>query len=285
MDRDIPLALAIDSAGGVIAVGGYTSSDSFPTASPSQATGGANDDGFLSIFVEAAGVQGASFARGTLAPNSIGSVFGTHFSTETLSAAPTPLPTSLLGVSVSITDSQGTSRDCELFVVSPGQINVVVPGATALGAATITVKTADGRQLRGKIDIAAVAPGLFSANATGQGLATANVGRLGNGVLTFEPLARFEGGQFAAEPIDMGPATDQIYLIMYGTGLRGATQATATVGGTSAAVVGPVAQGQFVGVDQMNLGPLPRTLIGRGSVNIVTQIGGKTANTVTATFK
>jgi uncharacterized protein (TIGR03437 family) len=284
-DRDIPLALALDAVGGVVVVGGYTSSDNFPTASPSQATGGASDDGFLAIYVEAAAVQGASFARGTLAANSIGSVFGSHFSTQTQSATTTPLPTSLLGVSVSVTDSQGTSRDCELFVVSPGQINIVVPTATAVGAATITVKTADGRQLRGKIEIAAVAPGLFSVNATGQGLAAANVGRLRNGVFTFEPLARFENGQFVAEPIDMGPATDEIFLIMYGTGLRGSTQATANVGGTTAAVNGPVAQGQFVGVDQMNLGPLSRTLIGRGQVDIVTQVGGKTVNTVTATFK
>jgi uncharacterized protein (TIGR03437 family) len=191
----------------------------------------------------------------------------------------------LLNVSVGVTDSQGTSRDCELFVVSPGQINIVVPGATAVGPATITVKTADGRELRGKVEIAAVAPGVFSANASGQGLATASVGRLRNGVFTFEPLARFENGQFVPEPIDMGPATDEIYLIMYGTGLRGAAQATATVGGTQAAVIGPVAQGQFVGVDQMNLGPLSRTLTGRGQVNIVAQVGGKTVNTVTATFK
>jgi hypothetical protein len=35
----------------------------------------------------------------------------------------------------------------------------------------------------------------------------------------------------------------------------------------------------------MNLGPLSRTLIGRGQVNIVAQVGGKTVNTVTATFK
>jgi uncharacterized protein (TIGR03437 family) len=238
--------------------------------------------------VEAAGVNGASFARGgTLAPDSIGSVFGSHFSTGIEQAATTPLPTSLLGVSVSITDSQGTSRDCELFVVYPGQINFAVPGATALGPAVVTVRTADGRLLRGAITIAAIAPGLFSLSGPAGLTAAANVGRLRDGVLTFEPLARPipQKSAFVVEPIDMGPETDQIFLIMYGTGLRGSTQATATVGGTPVAVNGPVAQGQFVGVDQMNLGPLPRTLIGRGSVLIVAQVGGKTTNFVTAYFQ
>jgi len=283
--RDIPLAVGLDSVGGVVAVGGYTDSSNFPAASPAQATRGSGDDGFLAVYVEAAAVQGANFARGTLAANAIASVFVSHFSAQTQAATTTPLPTSLLGVSVSVTDSQGTSRDCELFVVSPGQINVVVPAATAAGAAAVTVKTADGRQLRGKIEIAAVAPGLFSANATGQGLAAANVGRLRNGVFTFEPLAQFQGGQFVPVPIDMGPATDQVFLIMYGTGLRGANGAAVSVGGTAVGVTGPVAQGQFVGVDQMNLGPLPRTLIGRGSVNITGTAGGKAFNTVTATFQ
>jgi uncharacterized protein (TIGR03437 family) len=189
-------------------------------------------------------------------------------------------------VSVTITDSQGGERACGLFFVSPGQINFVVPGATALGPAVVTVRTADGRLLRGAITIVAVAPGLFSANASGQGVAAANVLRVRNGVFTFEPLAQLQGGQFVPVPINMGPPTDEIYLVLYGTGMRGANGATtAAVGGTAVGVAGPVDQGQFVAVDQMNLGPLPRTLIGRGAVNITGLAGGKALNTVSVTFQ
>ena len=48
---------------------------------------------------------------------------------------------------------------------------------------------------------------------------------------------------------------------------------------------GPVAQGQFDGLDQINLGPLPRELAGRGEVDIVITVDGKQANVVTVTFE
>ena len=35
---------------------------------------------------------------------------------------------------------------------------------------------------------------------------------------------------------------------------------------------GPVAQGQFDGLDQLNLGPLPRSLAGRGEVEVVVTV-------------
>jgi uncharacterized protein (TIGR03437 family) len=57
--------------------------------------------------------------------------------------------------------------------------------------------------------------------------------------------------------------------------------AQATIGGAPVAASGPVPQSQFVGLDQVNLGPLPRTLAGRGEVDVQLTIGGRTANVVT----
>ena len=37
-------------------------------------------------------------------------------------------------------------------------------------------------------------------------------------------------------PVDLGASTDQVFLSLYGTGFRGATQATATVGGVTVPV-------------------------------------------------
>jgi uncharacterized protein (TIGR03437 family) len=45
------------------------------------------------------------------------------------------------------------------------------------------------------------------------------------------------------------------------------------------------AQGDQVGLDQLNLGVIPRSLIGKGSVNLVVRTENKTANTVTVTIR
>jgi len=74
----------------------------------------------------------------------------------------------------------------------------------------------------------------------------------------------------------------KIYLLLYGTGMRGGP-ATATVGGVAVPVVGPVAQGQYQGLDQINLGPLPLR-IGPGQRQIVIRQGDALANEVTVTF-
>lgn len=90
-----------------------------------------------------------------------------------------------------------------------------------------------------------------------------------------------------AVPIDLGGINDQVYLVLYGTGIRfrnSLSQVTATVGGVSATVSYAGSQNGFVGLDQVNL-LLPRTLIGRGLVDIALNIDGKTANTVRVSIK
>jgi len=94
----------------------------------------------------------------------------------------------------------------------------------------------------------------------------------------------FDPKTLAATPVDLGSSGDQIYLELYGTGLRGGS-ATATVGGVNVPVIGPVPQGQFIGLDQINLGPLPRTLAGRGEVEIALMVAGQPSNVVTVTIR
>jgi uncharacterized protein (TIGR03437 family) len=93
-------------------------------------------------------------------------------------------------------------------------------------------------------------------------------------------------GSRSAVPIDVSRPDSQVYLLLYGTGMRNAVErAAATVGGLSVAVAGPVAQGQYEGLDQVNLGPLPSSLVGRGEIEIVLTVDGKTANRATVTVK
>ena len=89
--------------------------------------------------------------------------------------------------------------------------------------------------------------------------------------------------QYVTSPIDLSAETDQTYLSLYGTGFRGfssASAVTATVGGVNVPVVGTAAHSQFAGLDQVNIGPLPRTLAGKGDSSIVLKVDGKTSNAV-----
>jgi hypothetical protein len=107
-----------------------------------------------------------------------------------------------------------------------------------------------------------------------------------DGTQGFEPVARFDAttNRFVSVPIDLGPGTDQVFLIPFGTGLRFGATAAATIGGANAEVLFAGAAPGFVGLDQANV-RLPRSLIGRGEVDVVLTVDGKTANTVTASIK
>ncbi len=235
-------------------------------------------------------VSAASFSgEFGAAPESIASGFGEGLASEIVVATELPLPTSLAGTVVRITDSEGTQILAQLFFVAPLQINYLIPEDTAPGLALVVVET-DGQEVaRGILQINRVAPSLFAANAGGQGVAAAVALRVADdGTQTSQLI--FDGtapeGSRAALPIDLGPEGDQVFLLLFGTGLRGfTTEATANVGGEPVGVFGPVAQPQFVGLDQANLGPLPRSLIGRGEVNILLTVDGQTANTVTVNIQ
>ncbi|HUK18686.1 MAG TPA: hypothetical protein VLW65_19825 [Bryobacteraceae bacterium] len=60
---------------------------------------------------------------------------------------------------------------------------------------------------------------------------------------------------------------------------------TATVGGLSVPVLYSGAAPGYAGEDQVNIGPLPRTLAGQGIVKIVLTADGQQANTVTVTIQ
>lgn len=86
--------------------------------------------------------------------------------------------------------------------------------------------------------------------------------------------------------IDLSPASDQIYIVLYGTGIRYRTgAATATIGGISIPVIYAGDQFSYVGLDQVNIGPIPQSLTSSGTVNVVFSTDGKTANTVTVGFQ
>ncbi|MGE0131653.1 MAG: SBBP repeat-containing protein [Blastocatellales bacterium] len=236
-----------------------------------------------------ASASAASFDRASLAVESIVSAFGSNLAPAVKIADATPLPTTLAGATVKVRDSRGVERQAPLFFVSPNQINFQIPPGTSTGLTTITSTDANGNSASGVEMITNVAPGLFSANANGQGVAAAVVLRIrADGSQSYEPVAVFDQSQnrFVARPIDLGPATDQVFLILFGTGLRNhsaLSNVNAKIGAEDAEVLFVGAQGGFVGLDQINL-RLPRSLAGRGEVDVVLTADGKPANAVKVNF-
>lgn len=237
-----------------------------------------------------ASLSAASFATGlALARDSVVSLFGNGLATTTQAAASVPLPTTLAGTTVKVVDAANTERAAPLFFASPTQLNYHLPLTLADGPATVVVTTANGSVFTESVRLAATVPGLFSVNANGQGPAAALLLRVAaNGAQQYEAVARFDQAQnrWVTIPLEFG-ANEQLFLILYGTGARnlGAqSNATITIGGTMAELSFIGAQGGLVGVDQANVA-LPRTLAGRGEVDVVLAIGTQASNAVRINFK
>ncbi|MFN0086544.1 MAG: IPT/TIG domain-containing protein [Blastocatellia bacterium] len=237
-----------------------------------------------------ASVSAASFLGEQIASESIVAAFGVNLATRTEIATAVPLPTTLAGTTVSVRDSAGVERLAPLFFVAGGQVNYQMAPGTAPGDAAVTATSGDSRISLGTARIAATAPGLFSANANGQGVAAATALRVkANGDQTFEPIARFDTTQnrFVSIPIDLGPETDQVFLVLSGTGVRFRTALSAVnikLGGTDGEALFAAAAPGFVGLDQINV-RVPRSLIGRGEIDLVMIVDGKPANTLRINIK
>ncbi len=235
-------------------------------------------------MVTTAGItSAASFAAGPQAPASIVSVFGLGLADVFAQPGETPLPTTFMGTTVEVTDSEGVTRASPLFFVSDRQVNLQLSPEAALGPATLTVRRDDGDFLSTPLAIAGAAPGLFSIRATGSSTAAAQFLRVAaNGDRAQENV--FDADLNPA-PIDLGPEGERIFLLLFGTGVRGAAAVSATVDGETVPLLGAVPQGEFVGLDQINVGPLPRSLAGRGVVDVVLTADGLTTNAVTVSIQ
>ncbi|MBS1812225.1 MAG: hypothetical protein JST84_28935 [Acidobacteria bacterium] len=277
--------------------GGYLPADGVPTGTISyQATNSVTlSAGTAAILVNSPSsttqtvttVSAASYRGAEVARESIVSAFGTNFSTTSQTATSLPLPTTLAGTNVKVRDSAGTERLSALFYVSPTQINYQIPPGTANGLAEVSVSNNGLTVAKGAVIISGTMPGVFSAAADGKGLAAADVQRVRNGITTFERAITVNQGQIFPIPIDLSQPTDEVYLVLYTTGVRyrsDLSNVSATIGGVTTRVLFAGSQGAFVGLDQVNL-QVPRSLAGRGEVAVELLVDGQIANTVRAYFK
>jgi uncharacterized protein (TIGR03437 family) len=263
-----------------------------PAGATQQGLGATNvNEVFVVNTATSVSAAGYGFVGPALARESIVAAFGAGLATAEMPAADidpnTPgiqLPTSLAGTTVRVTDSAGTERFAPLLYVSPRQVNYQMPPQTASGPALVTVTGGDGTVSTGAIQIDAVAPGLFTFSSDGRGVVAGYALRYRNNQeQPPEAIAQRDGqGNWVTVPIDLGPAGDRVYLVLFGTGLRhrrDPPQVSAQIGGMSAPVEYAREQCCFVGLDQVNV-LLPRELMGKGEVDLALVAEGKTANTV-----
>ena len=197
-------------------------------------------------------VSAASLRLGVVAPDSIVSGFGAGLGETTAVADSLPLPRTLGGTRVVVRDSLGVEREAGLFFVSPTQINYQTPPGSAPGEATVVVFSGGQPAATGSLQIAATAPALFAANANGRGVAAALALRVAaDGSQSFQPTATFDAGlgEHVAAEIDLGTEDEQLFVLLFGTGLRfrGETPVTARIGGEDAEVLFAGAQPELVG--------------------------------------
>ena len=225
-----------------------------------------------------------------VAPDSLATIYGSKLATVTASS-PLPWPTRLGDISVVwITDSTSVQKMAQLAYVSPTQMNIWIPSGLALGLATVAFPFtglppgAETAALRiGQVNLLNTAPGLFSADGSGTGVAAATGIRIAIPTPIQTPFDVFTCDKTAcvANPIDVG-IDRPVYVTFYGTGIRGASSPSnivVTIGKVQVqpTYVGP--QPEVPGLDQINV-PLPLSLRGAGLVNVTVTVDGVTSNAV-----
>ena len=221
----------------------------------------------------------ANDANKALTPDSIAAVFGAFITqnNQSYSGTTVPLPTTLGGVRVTIGNTAAG-----LFFVGPTQINLLVPSNLADGDVNIVVTNSDNSTRTGTFKIVRGAPGTFTAKSDGTGVAAAYTTE--NGLL-FNP-------DFSSRDMSAGTTQAPNRLVLFGTGIRNTPAAnpndgngvaeavTVKIQGVPATVEYAGKQGQFEGLDQLNV-IIPPELSGLGSLNIVVTANGRDSNVST----
>jgi penicillin amidase len=129
------------------------------------------------------------------------------------------------------------------------------------------------------------APRLLSADGSGRGPAAGHLLRIASdGKQRWEPLAVYDEalGRFVAAPVAIDPEAERCYLVLYGHGLGKRAAAGVVKVYVDDTVLEPLyagPQGTYPGLDQVNAF-LPRSLAGRGEVDVWAGVEGRMSNRV-----
>jgi uncharacterized protein (TIGR03437 family) len=204
-------------------------------------------------------VNAASFTP-QLSPGCLAAIFGTNLASATATAATQPLPTTLGDVTVMV-----NSVAAPLQYVSPAQINFVLPAATGLGPATVSVTVAGSTSPKTNIAVALTAPGIFATS--GAALALNPDGSSNSGKNPVAPGAGIRLYLTGADPAVNAPSLNYLPVNATVGNIPATVQslaATGTVGVSLAAVQVP--------------SPLPD-----GLYPVIITVAGVASNAVTIT--
>jgi uncharacterized protein (TIGR03437 family) len=157
------------------------------------------------------------------------------------------------------TKVQVNGQDARLLYVSPGEVIFIVPANVADGPANIIVTNSEGFPSKAVADVSRVAPGFFNVDDRGVVL---------------------DADSFKAGPFD--PTDGQLRLVLFGTGLRNASQVSATISGEQVTVENVIAA-QLPGLDEIHL-RVPAQLRGAGDVVVDVRVDGIDANLVSTSL-
>jgi uncharacterized protein (TIGR03437 family) len=211
----------------------------------------------------------AAYGTYSIAPNALASAYAS----PPVSGSPT----------LTVTDSAGTARNAQVYSSTSNVVNFIVPSGTTPGNATVAVRGG----LSGTALVGPTAPALFTANQTGQGPAageviTTHADGSQSLVLTF--TCDSSGQNCASAPIGFGGASNQLTLVLYGTGIRGySSSVVANIANLNLPVAYAGAQPTYAGLDQVNIA-LPSSLAGLGQVVVTVTVDGQATNMVQIAF-
>jgi uncharacterized protein (TIGR03437 family) len=223
---------------------------------------------------------GMVLARGALA-----TAYGPTLAEREMTAtAGRPLPLRLGNVSVRVRDSLGIARLARLRYTGAGWANItfVVPANAALGPAEVAVVRSDGSSSAGRVIIADVAPGFFTASSDARGAVMGEVVQRsmdGGQTKTFAAAECVRDGCRAVPiPLSARVATT---VRLAGSGIRNAgphAVIRVTVGAIAVPVVsfGPV---DDLGRDQVTI-QLPAELRGAGETDLTMTVNSVLSNVV-----
>lgn len=235
-----------------------------------------NDGGILN----AASYASARLPSGAIAQGAIFVVFGARMGPAAIAQAGFPLPATLAGTSVKVS-SGGQSLDCPLVYTLAGQLAAILPSATPVGNATLTVSFNGQTSVARNFKVVASSFGTFSVNSAGSG----------PGI-----VQNYESATSVPLNSVLKSAKPSQTLILYGTGLGALPAGSADnsaapaasinqsqvelfVGSTKAAVAYAGRAPGFAGLDQINF-IVPGNISGC-AVPVLIKIGNLVSNATT----